>query len=101
MIYGMLLWPHANSRYQDAVKPLALGEMALLLQSAGLKAQPEWTRAAQTDILRFEAPALTIGQMEMLRRHSAIYLLCQWKGTCCARCAARRTPSWDKIYRAF
>ena len=44
MIYGMLLWPHANSRYQDAVKPLALGEMALLLQSAGLKAQPEWTR---------------------------------------------------------
>ncbi len=80
MIYGMLLWPHANSRYQDAVKPLALGEMALLLQSAGLKAQPEWTRAAQTDILRFEAPALTIGQMEMLRRHSAIYLLCQMEG---------------------
>ena len=60
MIYGMLLWPHANSRYQDAVKPLALGEMALLLRAAGLSAQPEWTRAAQTDILRFEAPALTM-----------------------------------------
>ena len=40
MIYGMLLWPHANSRYQDAVKPLALGEMALLLRAAGLSAQP-------------------------------------------------------------
>lgn len=80
MIYGMLLWPHANSRYQDAVKPLALGEMALLLRAAGLSAQPEWTRAAQTDILLFEAPALTMRQMDMLRRHSAIYLLCQMEG---------------------
>ena len=101
MIYGMLLWPHANSRYQDAVKPLALGEMALLLRAAGLSAQPEWTRAAQTDILLFEAPALTMRQMDMLRRHSAIYLLCQMEGDLLRPLWGRRTPSWGKTYRAF
>lgn len=77
MTYGMLLWPHANSRYQEAVRPLAMGEIKLLLNSAGVEAQPEWVRIAGAYWLRFDCRELTQRQQALLCRHSAMYLLCQ------------------------
>lgn len=77
MTYGMLLCPHANSRYQEAVRPLALGEMRLLLRSVGIEAQPVCESVMGADRLRFDCPALSEAQIQRICRHSAMYLLCQ------------------------
>lgn len=77
MKYGMLLWPHANARYQQAVMPLALGEMELLLKTAGISAQPVCERIAQTDWITFESQELSPRHLSIIGRHGAMYLLCQ------------------------
>ena len=92
MTYGMLLWPHANSRYQQAVRPLALGEIRLLLQSAGIDAQPEWTRYFGTDWLRFDCEGLTDRQLALICRHSAMYLLCHLEDGCLRPLAGPQAP---------
>lgn len=80
MTYAMLLWPHANSRYQEAVRPLALGELRLLLGAAGLAGTPQYRSIAEADWLTFEADALSPRQLALISRHSSAYFLARIEG---------------------
>lgn len=76
MKYGILLWPHANSRYFEAVGPLARGEANLLLARAGLRPNASIDAVKGVDFLTFETDdPLDDRQISLLRRHSMIYLL--------------------------
>ena len=41
MEYVMMLWPHANSRYQQSAARLAQSELGLILEKAGCSASIE------------------------------------------------------------
>ena len=76
MKYGILLWPHANSRYQQAVGPLALGEANLMLMRLGIEANARMESVAGVEFVVFDADTeLTDRQIALLSRHSALYLL--------------------------
>ena len=80
MKYGILLWPHANGRYQQAVQPLALCEARLLLSAAGIDAEPRLDELFGAGIICFEAPELGERARALLALHSLNYLLCELHG---------------------
>lgn len=78
MIYSMLLWPHANARYYQAIKPLAAAELELLLRAAGIGSECRYASIGGVDFLCFDAEALTERQVKILSGHSQIYFLSQF-----------------------
>jgi Predicted DNA modification methylase len=80
MKYGILLWPHANSRYQEAVEPLALAELRLLLSATGIQAEVNTQTVCGASLLCFESEPLTPRQCALIERHSMMYLLCVVQG---------------------
>lgn len=83
MRYAMLIWPHANARYQEAIEPLAKKEMLRTLKSAfaQLPAEafgPEFVSVAGARCLTFEAPEANEPALRMLSAHSSLYLLCEY-----------------------
>lgn len=74
MYYGMLLCPHANARYHQAMKPLAQAELQLLLQAAKLSCETEYCSFGGVDWLCFQSPELTDEARRILRAHSHLYL---------------------------
>lgn len=74
MNYGMLLCPHANARYHQAMKPLAKAELQLLLGAAGLKCETEYRHLGGVDWLCFESSELSNETIRILRNHSHLYL---------------------------
>lgn len=80
MRYAMLLWPHANARYREAIEPLAQQELLAVLTRAFPDIGPETFAASFESVcgaryLAFSMPEEREGAISLLRGHSAIALL--------------------------
>ncbi len=80
MVFLFQLTPHANIRYRQAQVKLGAAELACLLQGLGITAEVTETTVGGLSFLRFEADALSEGQISVLSRHSAALLLCEQQG---------------------
>ena len=77
MRYMCLLRPHANSRYQASVMPLACAETCALLRRAGREAEVEVVRRAGIDWIEFECEALDERGLAEIRRSAHLYLIAE------------------------
>ncbi|MEG1813587.1 MAG: hypothetical protein RR296_10565 [Clostridia bacterium] len=87
-----MLWPHANSRYQTAVRQLSQNELNLLLDIAGIQSEPRYVSITGADFLCFDAPELDARQLAVLSRHASAYLLCAINGGTLTPLIARVAP---------
>lgn len=78
MKYGILLWPHTNSRYQEAVLPLSVCELSLML-SGDLDSEPRVERIAGAQFLCFDSALGPDAVCEALRDHAHLFLLTELK----------------------
>ncbi len=74
MQYAMLLWPHANSRYQEAARPLSTAELLLLLGEKSLS-DPRFEQIGGVPFLRFDSPLAAPELHAALSDHAHLYLL--------------------------
>lgn len=82
MRYAILLRPHANARYQEAVKTLAEKELMLTLKHSGIEVCGEGVRTCDilgTDVCVFDADSLYENEVADIRRHSSLQLLCEYR----------------------
>jgi len=81
MRYAMLIWPHANARYQEAIEPLAEKEMLLALHKAFGHPSDSYhagfERISGAQFFIFEAPEPNENALKLLSGHSSLYLLCE------------------------
>ncbi|MDL2206290.1 hypothetical protein LJC33_05200, partial [Eubacteriales bacterium OttesenSCG-928-N13] len=75
MQYGILLWPHMNNRYQDAIKPLGLSELSLVLGDADVA--PRHESIAGVDAICFESALSPDEIIPKLADLAHLYLLLQ------------------------
>lgn len=83
MKYAVLLAPHANGRYEEAMREPARAELELILSGIGIDAPVGFERRFRAGILTFEAASLTERQISALSCHSLAYLfgICQPDGS--------------------
>jgi len=74
MHYKMLLWPHANARYQGEALKLASAELELMLErlAPGAEIAPDEALGMPCLDIRLDAP-LEGAALAALRRHSLLY----------------------------
>ncbi len=77
MEYVMMLWPHANSRYQQSAARLAQSELGLILEKAGCSASIERENQGSMEWLTFQCPQLDERQLAMIGDLSLMYLLAE------------------------
>ena len=70
MRYVMLLKPHANIRYRQSLRTLALTELACGLRAWGIPGEPGLTELGGEPFLTFETKELPDGAWRFLSRHS-------------------------------
>ena len=75
MLYTMLLWPHANARYQVETEKLARAELEVTLARLGVEYTWEESGVAGLPSLNFAARPLADAEMAVLSRHSLLYAL--------------------------
>ena len=75
MHYIMLLWPHANARYQVETEKLARAELEVTLARLGMEYTWEEGDVAGLPALAFAARPLTEAERAVLSRHSLLYAL--------------------------
>ena len=75
MRYTMLLWPHANARYQVETEKLARAELEVMLARLGVEYTWEEGSLNGLPALGFAARALTPPEAAVLARHSLLYAL--------------------------
>ena len=76
MKYAMLLWPHANARYQAEARRLALCELELMLQCLAPRATVRVDESASWPGLAIESPeALDARALRGIAQHSLMYQL--------------------------
>lgn len=76
MHYTMLLWPHANARYQVESEKLARAELEIMLARLGVSFALGERGEAEVPSLRFAVRrALTAEELRVLSRHSLLYAL--------------------------
>ena len=76
MIYQMLLWPHANARYQSETVKLAQSELCLTLSRVAPRAVVTPLEEAEAPSLLIECPeALDAAALAAIARHSLLYVL--------------------------
>lgn len=76
MKYIMLLWPHANARYQAESVRLARGEMVMMLEKLCPGAAVNDESVPGMNAIEFEtASPLSGGEIQALREHSLMYVL--------------------------
>lgn len=81
MKYTILLWPHANARYQAESLRLAHAELQIILNVICPDASVTEEDAADPRWIRFTCPEpLTGPQLTALRSHSLLYILFQEEG---------------------
>lgn len=74
MQYTLMLWPHANARYQQETRRLALGELNLMLMRLCPGARARIDEGGAFPSLSIEAPEpLDERQIVALRAHSLLY----------------------------
>lgn len=81
MKYAMLLWPHANARYQSESVRLAQGELCMLLHKVCPGASLCNTVRSEMNMLEFETPAPVSDEaLRAIRSHSLMYMLFEVHG---------------------
>ena len=75
MRYTMLLWPHANARYQAETEKLARAELEVTLARLGVEYTWEEGGVEGLPALDFAAHAFTDAEARVLSRHSLLYAL--------------------------
>lgn len=80
MNYALLLWPHANIRYMDSLKKLALNELLCLFKSLSLDCMPRYETLGGAPFLVFEAEPLDERALSRLCTHSSMYMLMEKNG---------------------
>ena len=75
MRYTMLLWPHANARYQAETEKLARAELEVTLARLGVEYTWEESGVGGLPALDFAARAFTDAEARVLSRHSLLYAL--------------------------
>ena len=75
MRYTMLLWPHANARYQAETEKLARAELEVTLARLGVEYTWEEGGVEGLPALDFAARAFTDAEARVLSRHSLLYAL--------------------------
>ena len=75
MRYTMLLWPHANARYQAETEKLARAELEVTLARLGVEYTWEESGVGGLPALDFAARAFTDAEARVLSRHSLLYVL--------------------------
>ena len=74
MRYRLLLWPHANARYQQETRKLAQAELELMLARHVPGARCAVDEGADMPCLTIDAPGpLDAGTVEAVRCHSLLY----------------------------
>ena len=74
MKYTVLLWPHANARYQQETRKLARAECALMLSRLAPQAQVHIDEVSAIPSLVIDAPnPLDAAAISELRTHSLLY----------------------------
>jgi len=81
MTYGILLWPHPNSRYQQAIQSVAKAELDLLLCRLDLGYASECHESLGVQWLCFESSPLSNDMVAMISRLSSILLLARMEGS--------------------
>lgn len=79
--YGILLWPHANARYQTESFRLGRAELEIMLGRIAPGAVVKDFSRNEINLLEFEAPsALDARDIRRLARHSLMYALFRIEG---------------------
>jgi len=74
MQYTMLLWPHANARYQNETFRLARAELQLMLERSGLRFEIDPEPGGMLPSIRFSAErALSDGEKRLFSGLSLLY----------------------------
>ena len=74
MQYTLLLWPHANARYQAETRRLALAELELMLNRAAPEAAARVDEASDMPCLRIDVPRpFDSAAISVIRNHSLLY----------------------------
>ena len=77
MRYSLLLWPHANARYEEAMRAPLAAEANCILSSFGIDCNCTYNRLYGVNALCFECEELPGEAMEALRAHSHMFWLCR------------------------
>ena len=74
MQYALLLWPHANARYQAQTRKLALSELELMLMRVAPEAAARVDEASDMPGLIIESPGpLEDAAISVIQNHSLLY----------------------------
>lgn len=79
MQYAMLLWPHANGRYEEAARDPAKAELERILKCVNADAEVKFTRFMNAGALTFEFGVLDKRQLLHISRHSLMFLFGMWE----------------------
>ena len=79
MVYALLLWPHTNGRYEEAIRRPAIAELQILLHTIGTDVIPYYRKICGVNSLCFEAPEIPAEQLKRISGHSLFYLLAEWR----------------------
>lgn len=77
--YVMLLKPHANIRYRQSLRTLAMTELACGMKAWGLQGEPSLTELGGKPFLSFEADNLSPEAWRFLSGHSGCCLAAEWR----------------------
>lgn len=95
MKYKMLLWPHANARYQNETLKLAESELRIMLSCVAEAASIRTEAQSELPGLIIEnSIPLGADALEAIRRHSLLYALFEWREDDSLKLVATRTPPW-------
>ena len=76
MKYALLLWPHANARYQAETRKLACAELELMLRRLAPEASVSIDEASQLPALSIDCPSpLKQDALSLIKTHSLLYAL--------------------------
>lgn len=95
MKYKMLLWPHANARYQNETLKLAEAELRLMLNHVAADAAVEADESLGMPALNIEnVHPLSEGALEIIRTHSLLYGFFEIRDDGSLMPVTTRMPAW-------
>ena len=75
MKYAFLLYPHANIRYRESLKALAVEELRMTLEALGRASEVKTCEMGGATFLTFDAAKLTARDVRMLSQLACVYVM--------------------------
>ena len=75
MKYAFLLYPHANIRYRESLKMLAVEELRMTLAALGRESEVKTCEMGGATFLTFDAAKLTARDVRMLSQLACVYVM--------------------------